>query len=61
MPFINGKFHMNPSYGRAVESARGAQLGSESHEDEQNRDPHWVTINGRHVFIHEEQGRAQAD
>jgi hypothetical protein len=60
MPFINGKFYMNPAYGRAVEDTRraGASLSqntgrhgqgdSEFHDDQ---DGHWVTINGNHVLI----------
>ena len=51
MPFINGKFYMNPGYGRAVERARGAEPASRQREQEQDQDAHWVTIDGRHVLI----------
>ena len=52
MPFINGRYYMNPNYGAAMERAR--QTGEESHGYVQNNtDGHWVTINHRHVFIHE--------
>jgi len=51
MPFINGKFYMNPAYGRAIENARA----NESTDKDQGG--HWVTIDGRHVLI---QGRQEA-
>ncbi len=44
MPFVNGRFYMNPAYGRAVEQTRGTQ---------QEPNAHWVTIDGRHVLIRE--------
>jgi rare lipoprotein A len=58
MPFINGKFYMNPAYGRAVESARrsgaipnqNTARQSQTHDDA-DEDGHWVTINGQHVLI----------
>jgi rare lipoprotein A (peptidoglycan hydrolase) len=53
MPFINGKFYMNPAYGRAVERARDAEGGLP--EDEGG---HWVTINGRHLLIQEGKEKA---
>jgi hypothetical protein len=46
MPFINGRFYMNPAYGRAAERARGSEaivkLGQTvtvtyTHEDEQGK------------------------
>jgi|SRR5690348_4418680 len=50
MPFVNGKFYMNPAHGRALERARS----------DQDPDAHWVTIDGQHVLIHEAQpGQAQ--
>jgi soluble lytic murein transglycosylase-like protein len=52
MPFIGGKFYMNPAYGRAVEGARGVKAASEHHEPHrQDQDAHWVTIDHRHVLI----------
>src|SRR5208282_1917074 len=58
MPFINGRFYMNPAYGRAAERARGSEAISEQDnpQDEELGD-HWVTINGRHVLIQEEPQR----
>ena len=52
MPFINGKFYMNPAYGRALEDARASEEASR-HSDSGQRGPgsHWVTINGDHVLI----------
>lgn len=47
MPFVNGKFYMNPAYGRAIENARA----SESTDGDQGG--HWVTIDGHHVLIQE--------
>ena len=60
MPFINGRFYINPAYGRALEAARTAEAASQRHEtDPQEPGAHWVTIDGRHVLIHETQaGRA---
>ncbi|MGB8525082.1 MAG: septal ring lytic transglycosylase RlpA family protein [Candidatus Acidiferrales bacterium] len=52
MPFINGKFYMNPAYGRALEHARASEEASRHNESSQQEpDSHWVTINGRHVLI----------
>lgn len=60
MPFINGRFYMNPAYGRALEAARLADEGAEDEKPEMlaASDPpdgndHWVTINHHHVLIHE--------
>jgi rare lipoprotein A (peptidoglycan hydrolase) len=52
MPLINGRFYMNPTYGRAVERAREAATSSSEGPGE-----HWVTINGHHVLIHEKNGQ----
>jgi hypothetical protein len=56
MPFINGRFYMNPAYGRALENARASEATS-SQANRQQRDSgaHWVTIDGRHVLIQETQ------
>ena len=53
MPFINGRFHINPAQGRALEAARAANAAQTdpNHEDTNGDPGHWVTINGRHVFI----------
>ena len=52
MPFINGKFYMNPAYGRALEDARASEEASRHNDSSQQEpDSHWVTINGRHVLI----------
>jgi hypothetical protein len=48
VPFINGKFYMNPAYGRSLEDARASEATGGDHGG------HWVTINGRHVLIPEE-------
>lgn len=57
VPYINGKFYMNPAYGRAVETARDAEGASNRFEPQkQGSDAHWVTIGGRHVLIQESQG-----
>lgn len=54
MPCINGKFYMNPAYGRGVESARNAEAATQQDEVEtRDQDAHWVTIAGRHVLIQE--------
>lgn len=52
MPFIDGKFHANPAYGRAVEGARPAEAASGG-RSQQDQGDHWFTINGHHVLIHE--------
>lgn len=54
MPFVNGKFYMNPAYGRAVEGARDAE-DLPGQPDRNDQGDHWVTINGNHVLIHEGQ------
>jgi len=61
MPFINGRFYMNPVYGQAVENARAAEAASSPHEP-QPHDPnaHWVTLDGHHVLIHETQAKQNA-
>jgi len=52
MPFINGKFYMNPAYGRAVEDARAMEsTASEADRQQQDSGAHWVTIDGRHVLM----------
>ncbi len=53
MPFINGRYHMNPAHGRAPEEGRLAEAASqEPRTRAQGREEgHWVTIGGRHVFI----------
>lgn len=54
MPFINGRFYMNPAYGQAVENARAADAKSAPQRPQPQRpDDHWVTIQGRHVWLHE--------
>lgn len=60
MPFITGRFYMNPAYGRAVEGARGGVaklevLSNHSDQGQQSREIHWVTIGGRHAPIQETQ------
>ena len=54
MPFINGRFHINPAQGRAVEAARAANAAAKARPGQEDGDGnagHWVTIHGRHVFI----------
>lgn len=59
MPFVNGKFYINPSIGRVLERNRDraiianfAQSQPQAESPEQrDSNGHWVTINGRHVFI----------
>ena len=50
MPFINGKFYMNPAYGRALENARA------NGPTDEDQGGHRVTIKGHHVLIEEAQG-----
>ena len=50
MPFINGRFYVNPAFGRSVESARAA-TAHEYEPPQKEQDGHWVTIAGRHVLI----------
>jgi len=49
MPFVNGRFYLNPAHGRSVERARAAEMHQTGPSDEHAE--HWVTINGRHVLI----------
>jgi hypothetical protein len=61
MPSINGKFYMNPAYGRAVERPRAKEAAPSQHEPQQSQgrdaredeNGHWVTIDGHHVLIQE--------
>ena len=54
MPFINGRFYVNPAHGQAVESARAADANlAQQRPQQQRQDGHWVTMQGRHVLIHE--------
>lgn len=54
MPFVNGRFYANPTFGRNVERARAAEEISERQEsNRQESNSHWVTIHGRHVLIKE--------
>jgi rare lipoprotein A len=49
MPFINGRFYMNPAFGRSIERSRAADAHRpEPRAQDQDR---WVTIAGRHVLI----------
>lgn len=58
MPFINGRFYINPAYGRAVETARLAEQRQRRAKDEsETGGSHWVTIDQRHVLIHEPDGQ----
>lgn len=62
MPFVNGRFYINPAFGRALERAR---LRMDDAEDERRNaasaaeaaDGHWITIDHRHVFIRETRSR----
>lgn len=60
MPYIDGRYYMNPRYGAAME--RGRQSEGDAHASAQDSGQgqahsdsggHWVTINHRHVFIYE--------
>ena len=54
MPSINGRFYANPTHGRAVEAARAAEAPSQhGGPNQQDERAHWVTIDDRHVLIHE--------
>jgi hypothetical protein len=57
VPFIRGRFYMNPAYGKGVEDARVAEVASNRQElRDQDSNAHWVTIDGHHILI----GGAQA-
>lgn len=58
MPLINGKFYMNPAYGRALERVRQPDANTETPvQQDQAADNHWVTIDHRHLFIEETRSR----
>lgn len=63
MPFINGRFYINPAYGHALERARLAEAerhaAPQYHEQQQQQTGHWVTMDHRHVFIHERQVKSK--
>ena len=49
MPFISGRFYMNPAFGRSIERSRAADANRpEPRAQDQDR---WVTLAGRHVLI----------
>lgn len=70
MPFIDGKFYMNPAVGRMLERnrkraiitnvARG-QAQPESALEKRDSGAHWVTIEGRHILIDESAGGPRMD
>lgn len=62
MPFIRGRYYMNPAYGRAIEIARdsGGTLRNVS-SAQHSASARWVTINGRHVLIAEPQDQHPLD
>ncbi len=59
MPFIGDRHYMNPLFGSGLERARQSNevesqvSDRERHGSQNTTDGHWVTINHRHVFIHE--------
>ena len=58
MPFIKGKYYMNPQYGHGLERSlerHRAELASSQQSESQNSGAHWVTIEGRQVLIQEAQ------
>jgi CHAP domain len=62
VPFINGRFYTNPAYGRALERARAAEAErtfapERADPQQQDEDGHWVTMDHRHVLIHETSDR----
>lgn len=60
MPFINDRYCMNPVYGRALERARAADddrlARRQNDARRQDEGGHWVTIDQRHVLIHDARG-----
>lgn len=56
MPFVNGRFYINPAYGRALERAR-ATGSTPPDQDSRGAEGHWVTIDHRHILIHETVGQ----
>jgi len=56
MPLINGRYYANPTYGRAVEAARASE---EKRPDANNEGGRRVTIDGRHVLLHDAQAKRQ--
>lgn len=56
MPFIRGRYYMNPVYGRVIENARASESPLRPvTANQQQTGSRWVTLNGRHVLIHEAQ------
>lgn len=56
MPFINSRFYLNPTYGRALERARATEP-TPRNQVSRGTEGHWVTIDHRHVLIHEPVGQ----
>lgn len=68
MPVINGRFYANPAYGRGMERARLREEGAENDELEvvsaaeaNGANGHWVTMDHRHILIHESTDRNAHD
>lgn len=57
MPFINGKYYMNPAYGRALESVAGDESGATAAGGQNGEAGHWVTIDHHHVLIRRPHGQ----
>jgi hypothetical protein len=64
MPFIGGRYYMNPAYARGVERARAAEAERKASglsenaadpavPDDGSQGSHWVTMDGRHALIQE--------
>lgn len=58
MPFINSRFYLSPTYGRALERARAADALRNQNDSEHDANAHWVTIDHRHILIHESQANS---
>jgi hypothetical protein len=57
MPFINGRYYMNPAHGNAVERARYTKINAPAPQAHgQTSGAHWVTINDRHILIRDRAG-----
>lgn len=60
VPFIKGRFYINPAAGWAIERARASEPSNHERTSSESGDAHWVTINHRHVLIDEGQSAHSA-
>lgn len=52
MPFINGRYYMNPAYGRAVERVRADELSPTGRKEQNEPEAERASMGHRHASVH---------